>query len=386
MKQEYKLYAALGAVVVLGFAVYSVFGERTKSAQARSVQAAEDLPAVKLSKDDAGKVTKFIIANKDKGTVTLEKKGDAWVLTAPVKAKANQGHIKSIIENLEKIELSATIGSDAAIHEKYELTDGKAVHVQAFKGDTKALDMYFGKAGSRGQMARIGGDGAKPTVYTTKGYSAYVWGREVRNWRHNEIITFEGGNVIAAEIENENGKFSFTKADDEWAGKLYKRDADGALAKKPSEIEKFDPTKVTKVIEGFKSLKATNFAEAKDDTGLDDALKSGGGIIRITMKDEDKPKYVIHVGKKQEGTNRFLKVEGDDTAYVVTNFSADWAIANVEKFAKAEDKKANKDDKDDDGEDDAKKDAPKPAKKDAPKPAKKDAPPKPKAPAPAKGK
>lgn len=386
MKQEHKLYAAIGAMLVLGIAVYMVMGEREKAAEARSVQAAQDLPVVKLTKEEAGKVTKFVIKNKDKGTVTIEKKGDEWRLTAPTDAKANEANVRSIVDNLEKIELTAVIGEDAAIHEKYELTDGKAIHVQAFKGDEKVLDMLFGKSGSRGQMARMGGEGAKPTVYATKGYSAYVWGREVKNWRHNEIMKFDEANPVAIEVENENGKFSFKKEEDAWSGVVYERDEDGKLKKKPRDIEDFDKEKLVKLMQAYKGLKATNFADEGADTGVDAPIESGGGTIRITMKDEQKPKFVIHVGKAQEGSNRYLKLEGDDQVYVVTSFSTDWASAKEEKFQKKEDPKdkvdedfEGGDDKDDkdakkdakDAKKDAKKDAPKPApaKKEAPKPA-----------------
>ncbi len=392
MKQEHKLYAMIGAVVALGVVVFIVMGDREKSAEARSAPAASaDLPTVKLAKEEAEKVTKFVIQNKDKGEVTLEKKGDEWVLSKPMEAKANQANVKSIIENLEKIELSAVIGKDPAIHEKYELVGDKAVHIQAFKGKDKVIDMLFGKSGSRGQMARLGGDGAEPTVYATKGYSAYVWGRETRNWRHNEVLKFEDGNVIATEIENEHGKFSFTKADDKWTAKHYARNDKGELASKGKDVDKFDEAKIKDMLRAFKNLKATNFAEEKDDTGVAEAVKTGG-VIRVTMKDEDKPKYVINVGKEQEGSNRFLKVDGDDTVYIATSWAGDWAGAKVEKFQETDDAKEGEDaegggdDKPADDKDDAKK---APEKKDAEKkaapksaPAKKEPAPAP-APAPA---
>lgn len=351
MKQEHKLYATIGAAIALSIAVYVVMGERGEASQARTVSAsAEALPTVKLSKEEAEKVTKFVLKNKDKGEVTLEKKGDAWMVTKPISAKANDQNVKSIVENLEKIELSAVIGNDAAIHEKYELSGDKAVHVQAFKGDEKVIDMYFGKSGSRGQMARMGGDGATPTVYATKGYSAYLWGREIKNWRHNEVLKFEDGNAIATEVENENGKFSFTKADDKWTASFYARNDKGELADKGVDIEEFDESKVKDMLRAFKNLKATDFAQEKDDTGVDDAIKNGG-IIRVTMKDEDKPKYVLNVGKAQEGSNRYLKVDGDETVYVVTSWAGDWAGAKPEKFKKAAEKEEGADGEDLDGAD-----------------------------------
>ncbi len=356
MKQEHKLYVFVGAAIALGIAVYVTMGERGKATQDRTTPtAASDLPVVKMAKEEAEKVTKFIIANKDQGEVTLEKKGDEWVITKPIEAQANQANVKSIVENLEKIEVTAVIGNDASIHDKYDLTEQKAVHVQAFKGDEKVVDMFFGKSGGRGQMARMADN---PTVYATKGYSSFLWGREVKAWRHNEILKFEDGNVIAAEVENEHGKFSFTKADDKWSAKFYKRNDKGELDAKGGDIERFDESKVTGMLGALKNLKATNFAEDKDDTGVDDAVKNGG-VIRITMKDEDQPKHVLHFGKAQEGSNRFLKVEGADAVYVVTSWAGDWATAKDEKFQKTEAKDGAPGEEGDDGhghDDDAKDD------------------------------
>ena len=79
MKQEHKLYVAIGAMLALGIAVYVVMGERAKAAETRSVQAAVDLPVIKVAPEEAAKITKFVLANKDVGTVTLEKKGDPTI-------------------------------------------------------------------------------------------------------------------------------------------------------------------------------------------------------------------------------------------------------------------------------------------------------------------
>src|SRR5688500_547921 len=107
MKKEYSLYLAVGALVVLGIAVYFVLGQEDTHAQAPSATAAQDLPVVKLSKEDAEKITKFVIKNADKGEVTLEKKGEKWEITKPMSAPASDANIKSVVENVQKIELSA---------------------------------------------------------------------------------------------------------------------------------------------------------------------------------------------------------------------------------------------------------------------------------------
>ena len=157
MKVEGKLVVGVVLLLGLGGGIYMSQQEQKKEAEQHTAVAAEDMPVVKLDKAGAEGLTKFVIKNKDKGEVTLEKKGDKWELTAPLSAPANQANVKNLIENVQKIELKAQIANTAEPYKKYELDDETGVHVQAFAGADKKLDMYFGKSGSRGQMARIAG-------------------------------------------------------------------------------------------------------------------------------------------------------------------------------------------------------------------------------------
>ncbi len=332
MKVESKLI--LGVVVLLGLGGAYYVGQSDKKAQAdkHAVAAAADLPKVKLSKEDADKVTKFVIQNKDKGEVVLEKKGDKWVLSKPLSAKASQKDVNSLVENMQKFELTTQISTSPESYKKYELAGDKAVHVQAFVGAEKKLDMYFGKQGSRGQMARVAGtDG----VFIVDGYSSYLWARETKNWRDSEILKFEDANAVAVEVLNKNGRFSFTKADDKWTGAFYQRNDKGELAKKPTAWEKFDEAKVKDMLRAYKNLKATDYAAEGAATGVDKPQVEGG-LVRIKMKD-DAASYELAVGSGQEGSNRYVRKKGGDgTIYVIGSWAADWALAEPKKFEKSD--------------------------------------------------
>ncbi|MBI4700479.1 MAG: DUF4340 domain-containing protein [Deltaproteobacteria bacterium] len=246
MSKQHKIYAAIAVLALLGAGLYFVKkGEQTQL-QAHAVGGeAVDLPKVKVSKDELDKLTKVEITSKDKGQVVLERragpapdaqkeekkeeKKDAgkdeaekshWVLSAPVKALADQENVKSLLENLEKLEIEERITGGTETYKKYELEGDKATHVVAFKGEGKVLDLYFGKSGSRGQMVRIAG---KDGVWACKGYSSYLYAREIKNWRKTKIWGFEDKNAVSVAVENERGRFSFTKNDEKWNGAFYKR-------------------------------------------------------------------------------------------------------------------------------------------------------------------
>lgn len=336
MKTEHKIYVALVLLALLGFGVYLTQKKQKEQMAAHSVTAAAaDLPKVGVSTEDVEKITKITIKNADKSDVTLEKKGDTWEVTKPVNAKANASNVRSLLDNLKELKLKEVIDRTSGTYAQYNLTDEKALHVVAYKGEEKALDMYFGKSGSRGQMARVDG---QEGVYVAGGYSSYLYEREPKNWRETSILKFEDANVIQLEIENKSGAFSFSKNDDKWAGTFKPRSKSGQLAAVAPKWAKFDPAKVSDMLRAYKNLNAEDFGDEKSDTGFD-AAATEGGIVKIKLKD-DAGDFTIKVGKVAKGSSRYaIKEGGDGTIYVLSSWTADWAVAEPKKFEKADDKK-----------------------------------------------
>jgi hypothetical protein len=340
MKTEQKLAVSGALLVALCGGYYVMRQGKDKDAQAHTVTAAKDLPKIGVAKDKAAKATKLVVKSKDKEEVVLEKKGEHWRLSKPLDAAAQDSNVTSILDSLEKLELTTQIAGDAddKTLEKYELDDKNATHVQVYAGEDKLVDMLFGKSGSRGQTARKAGE---KTVYAAKGYQSFLFQKETKNWRDTDVVKFEDANVVAVEVENKNGKFSFTKNGEKWGGSFYERDAKKGLAEKAAKWERFDEAKVKDLLIAYKQLKAVDFAKDKDDTGIDKAAEEGG-VIRVKMKDGNGD-FTVKVGKKQENDNRFLVKEGGDgTVYVVSSWSANWAVADKEKFSKPEEKKDDK--------------------------------------------
>jgi hypothetical protein len=323
LKTEQKLYAATGVLVVLLGALFLVQKNAREEAAAHSVSAVSSaLPAVKVSADDADKLTKIEIKNGSKSDVVLEKDGDSWKVTKPVNYPANQQNVKSTLDNLKEIQLKDVLDNGKAQYANYDLEDDKAVHVEAFKGQDKAFDAYFGKSGSRGQMTRVAD---KDGVYVASGYSSYLYTREVKDWRDRELLKFEDGNVINVAINNDNGDYSFSKNGDNWTG-TYKG--------KP--IANFDQEKVKDMLRAYRTLSAEDFADDKQpaDVGLDKpssvafTLKDNGGTLKL------------NVGKATSSSGRYVQKEGNPTIFTVSSWAGDWASAAQSKFQKPEAKDA----------------------------------------------
>jgi hypothetical protein len=302
MKTEQKIYAALALLALAAGGLYLTNKSNKEALAGHSATAASaDLPSISVPKDDVEKVTKLEVKNADKTSVTLEKKGDEWVVTAPVQAKANTANVRSILDNLKDLKVKESIDKGEDTYKQYELNDEKGVHVVAWKGADKALDMYFGKSGSRGQMGRVTG---KPGVFIVGGYQSYLYTREVKNWRETSILKFEDANVVSADVTNKNGVFSFSKNADKWAASYTKRDKDGKLDKEPQKKwEKFDEAKVKDMLRAYKTLTAEDFADDKADTGLAAADKEGG-VLHIKLKD-NAGDITVKVGKTSKGQSRY---------------------------------------------------------------------------------
>jgi hypothetical protein len=339
MKTEHRIYLAVAILALLGVGLYMTQQKQKAALSEHSATAASaDLPPIGVPKDDVEKLTKIEIKNADKSDVTLEKKGDGWELIKPVSAKANASNVRTLLDNLKDLKVKEVIDRGASTYGQYELTDEKALHVIAYKGADKALDLYFGKSGSRGQMARVGG---KEGVYIAGGYSSYLYTREAKNWRETSILKFEDANAIQVEVDNKNGLFSFSKNDDKWSSSFTPR-KDGKLGKPVKKWEKFDEAKVKDLLRAYKNLSAEDFGDEKSDSGLDNAVENGG-VVKIKLKD-NAGEHIIKVGKTSKASSRFaVKEGGDGTVFVLSSWSADWAVAEQKKFEKADDKK--KDDK-----------------------------------------
>jgi hypothetical protein len=254
MKTEQKIYAASGVLVVLLVGLWVANKSAKDEAMAHSLTAASaTLPEIKLPADDADKITKIEIKNAGKGEVVLEKQGENWKLTKPVDYPANQQNVKTLIDNIKEIRVKDSIDTGKSQYATYDLEDDKAVHVQLYKDTTKAVDLYFGKSGTRGQMTRVAD---KDGVYVASGYSNYLYTRDVKDWR-DRIVKFQDG--ASSRITQGTNGHSASKGDDKWTGTFKARRS------------RFRPGEGEGHVAGFKTLSADDLPnrQGSADTGLD---------------------------------------------------------------------------------------------------------------------
>jgi hypothetical protein len=342
LSTENKLYISLGVLAVLGGALFLQNKKDKAEAQSYTLSGqAATLPKIELSDDDLKQVDKITIskpATGDAGApvdVELTKSGEDWKLSKPVAASANQPNVKSLLDNLKTLKVTELIDASKTSYSKFGLGDDKALHAVFSKGNGVALDVYFGDSGGRGQMTRIAG---KDGVYAVKGYSSYLYARDVKGWRDLTIFKFEDTQVSNVTIDNANGSFVFALEGDKWTSK-FKKGKDGAA----DPIKNFEESKLKDMLRAYKALNADNFAD-KSKTPADVGLDKPTATVVFTLKDGAKRE--VTVGSTAEGTSRWIKATGSDEIWSISSWAAEWATADEKKFQKSDEKKPGSSDAD----------------------------------------
>lgn len=350
LSTDRKLYVAVGVLVVLGGALYMQKQSQKKEEATYTLSGRmQDLPKLKITEEDTKKVDRIVItrAENDAGApteVVLDKKDDKWLLSKPIHAPAQESNVKSLLDNLKMLEITERIAPGKDQYAEFGVSDDKATHVTIYKGTEKLLDAYLGESGSRGQMGRLAG---KDGVFAVKGYSSYLYTRDLKGWRDLSLFSFDDAKAKSITIDNEHGSFVFTKqaaAGDgkdaadagaakpaaKWEGKFKP-----AKAGAPRAIARFEESKVNDLLRTYKSLNADNFATGKTDAdvGLDKPIAT----VNIVL--EDGAKKTLKVGTNAEGSSRWVKKDGDDQIYSLSSYAAEWITSDEKKFQKAEEKK-----------------------------------------------
>jgi hypothetical protein len=326
MSREKLIIAGVIVLAVLGGLVYKQAKTDADLGQPQALST--ETPTV-AAPDDIDKIS---ITNGEKGEVVLEKVPDPkgvstdggpatlWMVTKPVKAEANQQTANDIVANLKDLKVDSRINLklDDDVRKDKQLDAAHATHIVAYKGGDKKIDESFGKSGPAGQLAVVND---KPdAVWAVKGFSAYLYTKDVKDFRKKELLHFDDASATQVTVANTHGALAFTKGDSgKWAG---------TLNGKP--IGRFDEEKVKDMLRAFKTLNAEDFGDGKSlaETGLD----KPEATVTVRLKDDAQAPPVLLVGGVSTGTNRWVKRADDDTIYQVTNYVSDWATSDSSKY------------------------------------------------------
>ncbi|MBP9113514.1 MAG: DUF4340 domain-containing protein [Polyangiaceae bacterium] len=172
-----KIYLHFGVAVALMLAI--VPGCKTKD-EVGSVATSSELPELRVVPAEIDKIT---VTNGSHLETKFEKRDGSWTITSPPPAgAANVEAVQAMLQNLSESKIKELISASASPEDLklYELTPDKAMHIVVERGGNTVADLSFGKSGPRGQMVQVG---SKKGIWVASGYSSYLYGRELIQWR-----------------------------------------------------------------------------------------------------------------------------------------------------------------------------------------------------------
>ncbi|MCB9604361.1 MAG: DUF4340 domain-containing protein [Sandaracinus sp.] len=341
MNQQTKMVAALVAFFVLaGGATYVIV---KRSGEEETQVADQNLPTLpEVDRDAITELTVTRPAQEEGGaaeTVKLVKRGETWFVVEPIEAEADGSAVDTALSRLAELELTGIAATNPDNHERLEVSDDKAILVTAKAGDETVLTLRIGAYRGRSTMARLEGD---DRVLALRGSIKFAFNKALKDWRNKKILDEAPEEVVAVRFENGNGTFSFL------------RNGEGAWTQAEGEtpIERFGSTRVQSLVSSLANMRAVDFAAADVDhsaAGFDEP----SGTVTLEIREGDAPAPTpaeegaeeapaptrtirLQIGGSREGNEHYVRVEGDETIYVVSQYLADRARPAMDAFQEAE--------------------------------------------------
>ena len=341
---------AAGALRTLWIAaaVAVIVGPGCRRGAPSSVALPPELPRLALSPAQAAAVVRLALSRPDdddptrRTTIVLERGGDGWRLTAPLRARASADKVAALLANLQQLQVSRRLDPGTGFYDRYGLSEGKALHVVAeTAGPQRVAEFFAGQSSEQGQLIRLPD---APGLFALvnegpRGYQGFLYTRDPRGWREPTLWSFDEADVAAIEIANPHGRFNFTRRDGRWEARRERPDGGSTLATWP----RFDGHRVDELLHAYHALAADDFGGAHERAGAGvDGAETTGGVVRVHLRDTPKP-LVLRVGRLAPPGSRFAipggrwaAVDGDaDGLYVLSPWTARWATADARMFERA---------------------------------------------------
>ena len=193
IKKEYIILA----VIIIALSVYLVMrrGDRTLY----------ELPQIpQVSQKE---ITRIEII-RGKAIIDLTKKDDSWYI-APKEYPADAGKVKNMLDNIEKLTLTALV-SESQNYDIYDLSGEAKINVKAWQADSLKRDIDVGKTASsfRHTFVKTAGD---DRVFHARGNFRNTFDTTVDDLRDKTILTYTPSDIQQIQITEGKQSFMLTR-------------------------------------------------------------------------------------------------------------------------------------------------------------------------------
>ncbi len=295
-----KVLIYLAVLVALGAYVYLV-----EIKHKETVQHAEK-EAKKIVHLDKGKIVKVELIKGDKTKVTIEKPAKTWLLSAPVKTKADQAAVDSLLYALVQAEPEKVIREKDVKWEEYGLD--KPELTVSFSTKDKSLQLRFGAANPAKTSYYLRVDD-QPKLFLVADTLKNSLNKTAFDLREKSVFGIADADVNRIAISGKGHELE-----------LVRKDTKKWIASKP-ETFAVKQSLVTKDLRTLTNLKAKEIidepAKQGDPYGLD---KPEETIVLSGPKLEETlvlGKAVEKKGAASKETDRYGYIKGEPTVYLI---------------------------------------------------------------------
>ncbi len=306
---------AVGAVVFVALLALTLWATQSRD---RAPASASEVPTVEIDKDT---ITSLEVTRPKGEPVVLSRVDEAWRVTAPLEAEADQTNVESALNRLADLELVRVVATKPENYERLQVDEANAVRVTVHAGDETLAELAIGKYANGMTMIRIED---RTEVFGASGSLRYAFDRELKAWRNRKVVNADVSKVQAIRYEGPKGTFEFQRAGEGWS-----TIAGG------KQLEELDPKKVTGMVSTAARLIASGFAD-EDISEARAGLAEPKSQVTITVADEETP-IVLELGAAtEEGNEVYLRRKGNPTIYVVSEYLSNRLRPDASAFEKAE--------------------------------------------------
>jgi len=162
-----------------------------------------------------GTVSALSFVSETESGLELKREDDGiWAIAEEGGYPADAEKVEKFIEKLQKLDRRMVVASTKSAHRRLKVAEDKFNRKVKIKqtGSGQEDVLYIGTAPSQGQLhIRTRGD---DRVYLTRVLSAWEAGSDSTSWLDRNYVEISGSRILAVELENSNGRFSFEKVDD----------------------------------------------------------------------------------------------------------------------------------------------------------------------------
>ena len=195
-----------GVLVILAIAAYIVLRQ---PGEVSTTGSSEHM----LVDYDSSAVDKLEIQSPT-ASITLEKEAGGWMITAPLKYRADAATVTSAIGTGRKIELTSIVSSNPEKRKLFQV-DSTGTQVTVYEKGAKKSAFTIGKMGTTYTETYVRAYGSND-VYIAKGFLSATFNRTVKDWRDKTIFKTDQSLMRSVRFQYRDTVFVLAFQDTVW--------------------------------------------------------------------------------------------------------------------------------------------------------------------------